>query len=200
MRHLRAGHRHDGSERVHQRLALRSIPFYVVVVLLVAFFVYYWQNHRIRIIYSPFIFTRPGFVQASRKLRHKTILVQMSLSKVITALLPICLVILYLFAFLLHGGPERSPRRSEERPPRRLRPVLPHAGRARRDPEHRPPGGAVPHRGDTLLFIGGVSTAFVITLVLLVLISKWSTLAIVVPLQGAAAQRHAHRAAGTSPT
>ena len=166
-----------------QRLALRSIPFYVVVVLLISFFVYYWQNHRIRIIYSPFIFTRPGFVQASRKLRHKTILVQMSLSKVITALLPICLVILYLFAFRstadLNALPadQRNVLLGDFAPLYHTlaeRGVIPNIGPLE-----------VPYltAADTLLFFGGVSTAFVITLVLLVLISKWSTLGIVVPLK-----------------
>jgi signal transduction histidine kinase/CheY-like chemotaxis protein len=151
-----------------QRLALRSIPFYVVVVLLISCFVYYWQNHRIRIIYSPFIFTRPGFVQASRKLRHKTILFQMTLSNVITALLPICLVILYLFAFRstadLNALPldQRNVLLGDFAPLYHMlatQGVIPHIGRLE-----------VPYltAADTLLFFGGVSTAFGITLVLLV--------------------------------
>ena len=40
--------------------AFRSIPFYVVVVALISFFVYYWQNHRITIVFAPFIFTGPA--------------------------------------------------------------------------------------------------------------------------------------------
>jgi signal transduction histidine kinase/DNA-binding NarL/FixJ family response regulator len=180
----------SGSATVAQ-IALRSIPFYIVVALLITFFVYYWQNHRITIIYSPFIFTRAGFVRASRKTRRKSIRSQMWLSKVITALLPMALVILYLFAFLSTVDMRAV---SAE-----VRGVLlgsfsqAYALLVKDVPASdlvRLPYLTVT---DTVLFIGGVCMAFAISLVLLLLISQWSTLAIVIPLQEL--QRNVMRAA-----
>jgi signal transduction histidine kinase/FixJ family two-component response regulator len=160
----------------------RSVPFFIVVIFLVSFFLYYWQNHRITIIYSPFIFTRPGFVQTSPRPRRKSIRSQMWLTKVITALLPMALVMLYLVAFIstanmgtataaekkvllgdfstLYASLEKT---SVIAPTEEI--DLPYLSAV-----------------DTLFFIGGVCAAFAVTLVLLLLISNWSTLAIVVPL------------------
>jgi signal transduction histidine kinase/FixJ family two-component response regulator len=161
-------------------LALRVIPFYIVVTMLISFFAYYWQNHRIRIIYSTFIFTRTGFVQESGRPHRKTIRSQMVLANVITALLPITLVLLYLVAFYsstnLPGVPsyERAVLLGDFAT---VYDRMAAQGKI-------PPSFTVPYLTvvDSILFIGGVITAFIISLVMLLLISKWSTRAIVVPL------------------
>jgi signal transduction histidine kinase/CheY-like chemotaxis protein len=165
-------------------VAPRSIPFLIVVALLVTFFVYYWQNHRITSIYSPYIFTRAGFVQASPRPRRKSIRSQMWLSKVITALLPMALVLLYLFAFVSRVDLRALPAD--------LRHLL--LGDFTSVYAALDKAGDIPAMGvfplmpylnvvDTILFIGGVCAAFGISLVLLLLIAQWSTLSIVVPLQ-----------------
>jgi signal transduction histidine kinase/DNA-binding response OmpR family regulator len=161
----------------------RLVPFYAVVVILITFFAYSWQNHRIRILFSPYIFTRSGFVQSSPRMRRKTILSQLALSNVITALLPIALVFLYLVAFLSTAdlnavsADHRSFLLGDFGPAYQqlvTQGIIPKVG-----PFPVPYLTAV----DTILFIAGTVTAFVISLVMLLLITKWSTSAIVVPLQ-----------------
>ena len=171
-----------GDPRLHF-FAIRSIPFYVVTALLVSFFVYYWQNYRIAILYSPHIFTRAGFVRSSPQLHRKTIRSQILLSKVITALLPIALVIFFLVAFLSSADMNALPEAQRSLllgDFARLYGVLVAQGDI-------PASGSfvMPYLNvvDTILFIGGMATAFGITLVMLLLISKWSTQSIVVPLQ-----------------
>jgi signal transduction histidine kinase/DNA-binding NarL/FixJ family response regulator len=171
-----------GDSRLHM-FAVRCIPFYVVTALLVSFFVYYWQNYRIAILYSPYIFTRTGFVRGSPRPRRKTIRSQILLSKVITALLPIALVILFLVALLSSADMNALPEAQ--------RSLL--LGDFARLYAVMVAQGEIPGTGsftmpylnvaDTVLFMGGMATAFGITLVMLLLISKWSTLSIVVPLQ-----------------
>ena len=171
-----------GDEPLHV-LAVRSIPFYVVVVLLVAFFVYYWQDYRVRVLFAPHIFTRPGFVRASRRVRRKSILSQVLLSKVITALLPITVVVLYVVAFVSFAdlravtADQRAILLGDVAPLYRIlvaQGTLPSTGPLR-----------VPYltAGDTLLFAGGVATAFGITVVMLLMIARWSSMAIIVPLR-----------------
>ena len=172
----------SGANMASSRLAVRGIPFYAVVVLLVSFFTYYWQNHRIRIIYSPFIFTRTGFVLSSPRMRRKTILSQLRLSNVITALLPIALVILYLVAFLSEAdlnavSPDRRTLLLGDFGPLYQQLV---AQKIISTTGVFP----VPYltAADTLLFFGGTVMAFGISLIMLLFITKWSTLSIVVPL------------------
>jgi signal transduction histidine kinase/CheY-like chemotaxis protein len=162
-------------------LALRGLPFYIVVALLITFFVYYWQNHRITIIYSPFIFTRAGFVRTVQKTRRKSIRSQMWLSKVITALLPMTLVILYLFAFISTVDIRAVPEGARSVLLGAFDQLSPYLTGELAAGEAMP----LPYLNvmDTVLFIGGVFMAFFISLVLLLLISQWSTLSIVVPLQ-----------------
>ncbi len=172
-----------GSDPSLQRLALRGLPFFVVVVLLISFFVYYWQNHRIRIIYSPLIFIRSGFVQAWPRPQRKTILSQLRLSNVITALLPIALVVLYLVAFLSEADLHAVTAEKQA--------LL--LGDFQTLYRQLVADGFLPGTGpltvpyltaaDTILFIGGTVTAFGISLIMLLFITKWSTLAIVVPLR-----------------
>jgi signal transduction histidine kinase/CheY-like chemotaxis protein len=165
-----------------RQLVLRSVPFYVVVVLLATSFVYYWQNYRIKIIFSPFIFTRAGFVKSSPRRRRKTILSQLRISQVISTLLPLVLVILYFFAFVSSADlaavsePQKTILLGDFAPVYRMYAVH---GMIPLGPEPVPYLGAV----DTVLFIGGLGTAFVISLFLLILISKWSGMGLLVPLR-----------------
>ncbi len=163
--------------------APRSVPFLIVVALLVTFFIYFWQNHRITGTYSPFVFTRAGFVQAQPRLGRKSIRSQMWLSKVITALLPMIIVLLYLLAFVSRTDIHALPPDQRQLLLGNFASVYAAVDKA----------GDIPAKAvfiapyltvvDTFLFIGGVSAAFVISLVLLLLIAQWSTLSIVVPLQ-----------------
>ncbi len=164
-------------------VAPRSVPFLVVVALLVTFFVYYWQNHRITTIYSPYIFTRAGFVQAMPRFGRKSIRSQMWLSKVITALLPMAIVLLYLLAFTSRTDIHALPADQRQLLLGNFTGVYAALEKA----------GDIPAKAvltmpylsvvDTILFIGGVTAAFAISLVLLLLIAQWSTLSIVLPLQ-----------------
>jgi signal transduction histidine kinase/CheY-like chemotaxis protein len=171
------------SDRNVSAVALRSVPFLIVVALLVTFFVYYWQNHRITSIYSPHVFTRAGFVQASSRLGRKSIRSQMWLSKVITALLPMALVLLYLFAFVSKADLRALPSAQRQVLLGDFTTVYAALDKA----GDLPATGAItlPYLNvvDTILFIAGVCAAFGISLVLLLLIAQWSTLSIVVPLQ-----------------
>jgi len=162
--------------------AWRSIPFYAVVALLISFFAYYWQGYRMKMIYSPFVFTRAGFIRSSRP-RRKTVRSQLGLAQLITAVLPLTLVILYLVAFASTAD-------------------LRSLSADRRDfilGEFQPfysallSGGGIPPDaslslpylsvGDTLLFAGGVAAAFLISLVMLLVISKWYTHSLVDPIR-----------------
>jgi len=171
------------SARSISSVALRSVPFLVVVALLVTFFVYFWQNHRITSTYSPFFFVRPGFVQAQPRLGRKSIRSQMWLSKVITALLPMVIVLLYLFAFTSRTDIRALPADQRQLLLGDFTSVYTALEKAGDIPLKTVLTVPYLNTVDTFLFIGGVSAAFVVSLVLLLLIAQWSTLSIVVPLQ-----------------
>jgi signal transduction histidine kinase/CheY-like chemotaxis protein len=169
----------SGSD-TERAFAVRSAPFYVVVTLLVSIFVYYWQNHRMRIIYSPFIFTRAGFIQSSPRRRRKSIRSQMWLGNLITVLLPIALVILFFVSFysvIDLGAINREGLGLMLPNFTSVWDVMVKAG----VPSHI----IWPYLSvmDTLLFICGGLVAFAISLIFLLLISRWSTQAIVCPLE-----------------
>jgi signal transduction histidine kinase/CheY-like chemotaxis protein len=172
--------RASGNPTVYQ-YTLRCVPFYVVAVLLITSFVYYWQNHRITIVYSPFIFTRTGFVRSARRFKRKSIRSQMFLTKAITAFLPMVLVVLYLFVFVSWIDPDTASDAARQT-------LMGDLGKIYSFMESQEPDFGMiklPYFTvlDSLLFIGGVFMAFAVSLVLLLNISKWSTQAIVVPLQ-----------------
>jgi signal transduction histidine kinase/DNA-binding response OmpR family regulator len=168
-----------GSE-LQRQFAVRGVPFNIVVALLISFFVYYWQNHRIKIIYSPFIFTRAGFIQSSPR-RRKSIRSQMWLSNIITALLPIALVILFFVSF--YSVVDLSALRADEL--EILTPNFSSFFDAAVKAGDLSPHTLFPYLSvvDTILFIMGGITAFCISIIFLLLISKWSTQAILCPLQ-----------------
>ncbi len=159
---------------------LRSVPFYAIVAILISSFIFYWQNYRIRILYSPFIFIRSGFVRESPRTHRKSIKSQITLSMVITALLPMTLVVFYLVAYISSTdfraltADQRSillgdflsvyPLMEKLADPQSI--VLPYLSAL-----------------DTVSFISGIVSAFVISALMLSKISKWSTLSIAVPLQ-----------------
>ena len=107
----------------------------------------------------------------------------MWLSKTITALLPMALVILYLLTF-------SSTVNIRTAPPEERRILLGDFNQVYMQIEK---SGNIPADAvlklpyltsvDTLLYILGTCTAFIITLLLLLLMSQWSTSAIVVPLE-----------------
>jgi signal transduction histidine kinase/FixJ family two-component response regulator len=162
-------------------LALRGLPFYLVAALLITSFVYYWQNHRITMIFSPWIFTRADFVRTAQRTRRRGIMSRMWLSQLITTLLPMTLVVMYLFVFLSTVDLRAVPRE--------VGAVLlgafgrlfeQYKGQIPSDVALSLPFLTIP---DTILFIAGTCVAFLISLLLLRLISTWATLSIVVPLQ-----------------
>jgi signal transduction histidine kinase/CheY-like chemotaxis protein len=163
--------------------AVRSIPFYVVVVLLISLFVYYWQNHRIKIVYAPFVFTELAVTREAFGKRRKSIQGQMWFSKIITTLLPLALLILYFFAFVSTvdvralGDEKLAVLLGDFTPVYQMLVKQGELGTATHI--------VLPYLTavDTLLFIGGAITAFVITLLILFRIAKWSTQAIVLPLE-----------------
>jgi signal transduction histidine kinase/CheY-like chemotaxis protein len=161
--------------------AWRCIPFYTIVALLISFFVYYAQNYRIRILYSPFIFIRSGFIGGEAPcVFRKSIRSQILFSKVITAILPLALVFFYLLFFLSSADFQTLAPAQRDVLLGDFKPVYALM-------EHRPglPVITLPYMSaiDTVLFTGGVVTAFAISLIMLLLISKWSTQSIIVPLR-----------------
>lgn len=164
------------AEEATRLFAMRSIPFYVVVTLLVAFFIYYWQSHRITLTYASYLFTRADFVKSWRG-RRKTIGSQLRLSSFITAVLPLALVILYFVAFVSFVDVKAASAGQK---------VLllgsyssAYSTFAAELPTELPFMTVV----DTVLFIAGMATTFAVTLVLLLLMSAWSTMSITCPLQ-----------------
>jgi signal transduction histidine kinase len=172
-----------GGQGAMHGVALRSIPFYAVVALLISFFAYYWQSHRMRMVFSPFIFTRTGFIQSSPRPRRKTIGAQLGMSKVITALLPLTLVILYLVAFASTVDVRSLSQEGKDLLFGTYRPLYGLLESSGELPATGPLSMPYLSVVDTLLFAGGVASAFVVSLIMLFLISRWSTHSIVDPIR-----------------